>query len=422
MKLISFLKELYGVFPYDSYTISEVPSEITKALGGSGGQGLNFYPTGSLRDDVFEFPLIAHEVGHMWWGSWILNNSESGSMIGEGFSQLNAALCYKHFYGEKEMWNFLREGTGLYPQSAKSYFSSFGNEEDDMPIGIYDENKASTFDRLAYFKSHFVYAMLMETIGYDAFIKGIKRIILDYGNKHFDLQNLQEIMELESGMDLNYFFQQWIYRAGAPEFQFNYSVVQMDDGRYEVSGSVKQLRELFKVTAEIEIVRDDSRDIYKLDIDGKETDFSYIIDYNPKAVVFDGDYKILRWTEDFKNLYKLRTGIEQTFIGKNNEAVKTLNEFLLHSPYDIDANTFLGIAYFNLEMAKKYLQFVIHEYETNKIINHGVVFSYLTMGKLFEAIGETDKAILYFKKILELPNISGSRLKAFNLLDKIEKR
>ena len=423
MKLISFLKDLYGIFPYDSYSISEVPPKITKGLGGSGGQGLNFYPTENLRDDVFEFPLIAHEVGHMWWGSWVMSNKASGAMIDEGFSQLNAVLCYRHFYGEKAMWDFLRDGTGMYPQSAKEYFARFGTGTNDMPIGVYDENKSRDFNSLAYVKSHFVYAMLMETVGYDVFMKGIRRILSEYGNRQFDLLNLQEIMEQESETSLDYFFEQWVYRSGAPEFEFTYSVVQLDDDRYEMSGNVKQLQELYQVTAEIELAGKDHRDIYKLDIAEKETKFSYITNYNPSVALFDPDYKILRWTEDFKHLHLLRTGMVQAFTNKNEDAVKTLSEFIDHSPHNVNGHTFLGVAYLNLkdyEKAKEHLQFVIDEFETTNDFGFAVAFSFMKMGQLYETIGESDKAIPYFTQVLTLPNVEGSRAKARAFFNKIK--
>ena len=51
----------------------------------------------------------------------------------------------------------------------------------------------------------------------------LTNISLKFGNADF-----KKIMEEESGLNLDYFFEQWFYRAGAPEFAIDYSVSQMD--------------------------------------------------------------------------------------------------------------------------------------------------------------------------------------------------
>lgn len=423
MKIITFLKELYGIFPYDSYNISEVPPEITKDLGGSGGQGLNFYPVKGLRDDVFEFPLVAHEIGHMWWGSWVMTNNNSGAMIAEGFSQLNVLFCYRHFYGEKAMWDFLWEGTDLYTQSAKEYFTRYGTGKNDLPMAVYDENRESDFVKLAYVKSHFVYAMLMETVGYDTFIKGIRRIISDYANKRFDINKLQKIMEDESEMDLAYFFEQWFYRPGAPEFEFEYSINEMESGKYEVTGVVNQVRDIYQVTAEIELATVDHREVRKIVITGKETPFSYNVNYKPTAVFFDPDYKILRWIDEFRYLGLLGDGVKKTYTGQSEEAVTILTKFLEHMPNDVKGHTFLGQAYLNLEKyeeAQRHFQFVIEWFEETNRINFWIPIAYTGMGEIYDKQGNTDKAAVYFTKVLELINVEGTHAKAKAFFARLE--
>jgi len=423
MKLVTYLKDIYGIFPYHSYNISEVPPSITKGLGGSGGQGLNFYPTNGLRDDVFEFPLIAHEVGHMWWGSWVMSTDASSAMIDEGFSQLNAVLCFRHFYGEKAMWEFLKNGGELYPQSARNYFASFGNGEHDMPMGTYDEGAERYFNELAYVKAHFVYAMLMETVGYDSFMRGIRWIIEEYANKQFDIPNLKRIMEEESSMNLDYFFDQWFFRKGAPEFSMDYSISQLDDGRYQVSGTVKQLREVYQVSAEIGLISADYQMIKKLDITGLETDFSYTLNYKPIAVVFDPDYKILRWTDEFKNLPLLNEAIVKAFSGKDEEAITDFMQIIEKEPFNLTAHTFIGQAYYNIEkyeLAKTHYQTVTESFESEGTMSHTIPYAYCGLGKTYEAMGQNEKASLYYKKVLQLIDVDGTHARARAFFEKRE--
>lgn len=408
--LVRYLTDLYGVFPADNYTISEVPAEITMGLKGMGGQGLNFYPTHTLRDDVFEFPLFAHEIGHIWWGGLIESDPVSGRIIDEGFAQLNAALCYRYFYGEKAMWDFVNKGGEIYPPSARSYFTQFyGNN--DLPIGIYDEDHRQDIANISYLKPHFVLLMLMESIGYPSFIQGIKRIVSEYSNKRFALEDLKSIMEQESGQNLNLFFDQWFYKAGAPEFQMHYTVKETDKGRFRVEGKINQLRDTFQVQAEIQMANDKFSQVEKVQIKAKENTFSFLLNFKPNAVTFDPSRKILRWSQEVNALPLFDRGMAALFSGKSKEAIIKLKEYLHHNPFDPSGHVMLANAYLNekqFDLAEKHLLFVTEEYEMYDRMSYDVPYAFALLGQLYNDQGDKKKAEASFNKVLNMVNIEGS--------------
>ncbi len=409
-KILSYLKNLYGIFPYDSYNISEVPSEITMHLGGSGGQGLNFYPTLKLRDDTFEFPLVAHEIGHMWWGSWVIGSKENEEIISEGFSQMNAVFCFRHFYGEKAMWDFLNDGTPLYPQSATAYFMNF-DESNDIALDNYDELKSGDFSRLAYVKSHFVYAMLMETVGFDTFIRVIRRVILDYHDKKLSVRSLQKLMEAESGMDLNYFFEQWFKRTGAPEFELDYKIEALQNGGFQVSGTINQLRDIYTLNAEIDFVNDSKKVTKVISIDAEQTHFSYKMKHQPTSVIFDPDRKILRWSSETKHLPEINQAVRHYF---SNEFEKSIQILEKYQPVDFEntiGHIILGKSYFSTERyqeAQDIFTNIITTYESSGQLIIDVPLAYANLGKIHQEAGNIEEADKCFTEVLNLIDISGS--------------
>ena len=213
---------------------------------------------------------------------------------------MNAFLCYRHFYGEDAMWDFINNGSDMFSKSIKWYFRQF-NEVNDFPIGIYDESKANDIAIISYLKPHFIMAMLMETIGYNNFSKGLKRIVSEYStDKRLDIGAIKQIMEQESGQNLDDFFNQWFYRAGAPEFEIEHNVTRMQDGRFRIDGQISQLREIFIVNAEIELSNKGQMVQKKIEINDREEKFSYILDFRPSLVKFDPHHKILRWSKKSK--------------------------------------------------------------------------------------------------------------------------
>ena len=419
MEVISYSTEIYGIFPFDSYNISEVPPEITGGLGGSGGQGLNFYPRDTLNETSFNLPLIAHESGHMWWGSWVL--SEHRNMIDEGFCQLNAVLNIRHFSGEQAMRDFVKNGTESYPQSAKLYFKFFGQGDNDLPLGVHDENETMALNLLAYTKAYVVYVMLMDKVGDETFLRGLRRIVDEYANRYFDLDAFRTIMEDESGQDLGQFWEQWFHRTGAPEFELEYAIEEIDQG-YSISGAISQVREIYQVEGELALITDSERTIKKIAVTGEVTPFTFVVSQRPAEFVFDPDYKILRWTDEFKALSTLGYARSLTHQGEPAQAVAVLSDFVDEYPNNREGRFLLAVALIALERpqeATAQLEAVVQDSDPTgfTMADWPVPLSHVELGSIYEARGEPDTARMHYMRALEYPNVDDSHKAARSALD-----
>lgn len=163
----------------------------------------------------FNFDLIAHELAHQWFGDYITCNSWKNIWINEGFATYCESLCHE-FGLSGQNWNNYKEnqiryitsepGGSLYVNDTTSDYSIFNG-------------------RLSYAKGGMVLHMLRNEVGDTAFFRGIRNYLQDpkLANGFASTENFQEHIEAESGMDLNYFFQDWIYGQGYPKYTISWN-------------------------------------------------------------------------------------------------------------------------------------------------------------------------------------------------------
>jgi aminopeptidase N len=312
-RIVRFLKNYYGFFPYDGYAVVEFPQERLGNAGGGSYEGLTFFIPGAMPDGFFNPHVFGHEISHLWWGNFV--RGVEGPIINEGLNQLSTALYLEHVFGETAFRSILKNGAPelLLIHSARSYFNAIQKPAasgqgllslllrgEDLELGIPSEKEFKTLHMLANSKGCFVFAMLRDLIGGEAFRAGLRGALARFAWKTVTLADLREGFEKASGRDLKWFFDQWFFRKGAPEFVLSYDA-KARGGDWEVKGRIRQVRDVYGVSAEIVFVKDGVRETRVIEIGSQETEFSIVLSFKPDAVLFDPDYKIFRWVDEFKS-------------------------------------------------------------------------------------------------------------------------
>ncbi len=158
--------------------------------------------------------LIAHELGHQWFGDKVTCGSWKDIWLNEGFATFLASL-----YMENK-----------YPSSAISNRQSDINSITSQPGGsvlVDDTTNVNRIfdDRLSYTKgSHLLY-MLRWILGDNAFFTALRNYQTDpaiiYG--FATTADLKRNMEGASGRDLTYFFNEWFSGQGYPTYNVQWS-------------------------------------------------------------------------------------------------------------------------------------------------------------------------------------------------------
>ena len=154
--------------------------------------------------------LIAHELGHQWWGDLITCASFHHIWLNEGFARYCQALWEEYFNGDD------------------AYFAYMNSHAYYGPGTIYVEEPTTTSaifnGNLSYNKASWVVHMLRHVVGDNTFFE----ILHAYASNDSlayaaaTTANFQEVCEDISEMDLGDFFQQWIYGEKYPYYQLSW--------------------------------------------------------------------------------------------------------------------------------------------------------------------------------------------------------
>ena len=157
----------------------------------------------------FGFEITAHELAHQWFGNYITCKSWSDIWLNEGFATYLAAMCYE-FLGP-QYWDIW-----------KSQVVGYVCSEPDGAVFVSDTSLVErVFDsRLSYHKGAMVLHTLRWELGDDNFFDGIKNY-LSKSNLAFGFAESSDLIaafEETTGTNLQYFFDDWLYGEGYPQY------------------------------------------------------------------------------------------------------------------------------------------------------------------------------------------------------------
>lgn len=160
----------------------------------------------------FSRQLIAHEMGHQWFGDKITCGSWRDIWLNEGFATYLATLVIENFDGNTA---FTAEKQAM-----------INNITSQVGGAVYlTDAEATNVDRifsgrLSYDKGGMVVNMLRWKLGDTAFFQAMKNYLADtnLAYKYAVTSDLKSHMEAVYGSSLTEFFNDWIYNQGYPTY------------------------------------------------------------------------------------------------------------------------------------------------------------------------------------------------------------
>ncbi|BDD10964.1 aminopeptidase [Fulvitalea axinellae] len=152
--------------------------------------------------------IIAHELFHQWFGDLVTCESWSNLPLNEAFANYSEYLWNEHKYGKDAALEHQAEELAGYLEESKV--------KKENLIRYHYRDKEEMFDRHSYNKGGRVLHMLRDLVGDEAFFKSLSVYLKHNAYKSVELANLRLAFEEVTGMDLNWFFQQWFLRPGHP--------------------------------------------------------------------------------------------------------------------------------------------------------------------------------------------------------------
>ena len=325
-QMIELFSSKLGVpYAWEKYDQSMVDDFVA---GGMENSSATTNTSSSLRSPklVDEYPrdeddLISHELGHQWFGDLVTCKNWGNVWLNEGFATFMETVWTESFYGKDEA-DYVRW------QAAHEWFAQTNLYA--KPIVRFDFNDSSEFDGNAYTKGGWVLYMLRRQLGEDAFYRGLQHYLEVNRGKNVVTADLAKAIDEATHTDVDPFFSQWLYGAGAPKFDLAY---KYDDAKHEVALTVKQTQKiegrvgLFRIPTDVEITTSSGPTLYPVTVSKDSEVFNFHADSAPLMVLFDKGGQVLKSVEVHKEtkewLYQLKNASE---VGDRADAVRALSK------------------------------------------------------------------------------------------------
>ena len=287
-RAVEFFSEYVGPYPYEK--LAHVQNGAA-AGGGMEHASAIFYGQNAVSGTP-AYSLVAHETAHQWFGDSVTEKDWDDVWLSEGFATYFSLLCTEHFEGRDAFVAGLKRSRGqIFPLEKRLGGTSVVQDKpwSGIPNGV------------IYQKGGWTLHMLRGLIGSERFHAGIREYYRRYRDGNASTADFRAVMEAVAGMNLEWFFQQWLYRPGSPAIEGTWSY---DTTARSVTIELAQMQdgEPYRLPIEVGITAPGRQGapqmrIEKIEMTGKQQKFGIAADQAPNSVELDPNTWVLMDTK-----------------------------------------------------------------------------------------------------------------------------
>lgn len=279
-RYIALYEELIGPYPFQQFSIVE-----------------NFFPTGYgfpsytlLGSTVIRLPFIietslGHEIAHCWWGNGVWVDYRQGNWC-EGLTTYLADYLYKERISEEE-------GRQYRLQILRN-FTILVNPGNDFPLSQFKGRYDPSSQAIGYGKAAMVFHMVRRSIGDGAFWGSLRDVFNAKLFKEASWKDFQIAFERRAGGSLESFFEQWIFRKGAPRLNLQNPAMKREGASWATTGSIIQKEPSYDLSLPLRLASPSGKQDERIRVQGRETAFQIISQYRPSRLDVDPECDVMR--------------------------------------------------------------------------------------------------------------------------------
>ena len=287
--IIEFFNNEYGYpFPWAKYDQITIPG----IGGGAESTSATVLGESTIHDeraeqDFSSHGLVAHEAAHQWWGNLVSYRDWSETWISESFATFGEHLFTRHDRGQDEgAVNLLAKKDAYLREAGERYQRPIVSRRWSYP----NEN----FDRHTYQKGAAVLHTLRWILGDDAFRSAMTHFLTKHAFQPVDTHDLMDAIKEATGRNMDWFFEQWIYKAGHPVFEVSHA---WDEPAQLLSVRVRQTGDFFRTPVRIGVHTPSERTSETLWLEDDDETLELVLSEEPLLVRFDeGNHLLKEWT------------------------------------------------------------------------------------------------------------------------------
>jgi aminopeptidase N len=232
--MIEYFSTHFGVdYPYVKY--GQIVAE--EFLGAMENASATTHTYRLLADeraslDYSPEPVVAHELVHQWHGDMLAVRDWSHTWLKESFATYFEAAWKEHDKGQDEFRVELRD-------NLRNYLAADARGRRPIVYNVYRKNGQELFDRHVYEKGSLVLHMLRNVLGEQPFWRALQHYTQRNQWREVITADFERAIEEATGRSVAQLFEQWVYKAGHPEFKVSYA---WDDEHKLAKLTVRQMQ------------------------------------------------------------------------------------------------------------------------------------------------------------------------------------
>ncbi len=288
-EMMRFFSDILDIpFPWQKYDQVVVRDFVSGAMENTTlsifMEGLQLNEREAL-DSEWDY-IIAHELFHQWFGNYVTTESWANLTLNEGFADYSEYLWMEHKEG--------RDQADMHHFNALEQYLDEADEKQEPLIRYFYEDSEDMFDSHTYAKGGRVLHMLRRYLGDDVFFQALHNYLKENAFGSVEIHQLRLAFEKVSGMDLNWFFNQWFFNPGHPELAVSWDFSQKDNILLTVE-QVQDLSErpLYKIPFTVSVYKEGERIEKDFMLDKASQQFALENGIGTEWVVFDEHHTLL---------------------------------------------------------------------------------------------------------------------------------
>lgn len=227
--MVDFLEQETGInYPWESYSQIMVQDFLYGAMENT---------TATIFGDFFNVDERAyldrnyvgvncHELTHQWFGDYITARDWRDTWLQESYATYYPKMLTKKLFGD-DAYNWQRRG--------EQNSAIEATKRDKFPIRHTNAGSARNYP-----KGSNVISMLSYVLGEEQWKRALNHYLKTHAYGNVETNDLQQAIQDKLGIDMSWFFDQWVLRGGEPQYTVHYEDLMGKDGSRHTEIAIEQ--------------------------------------------------------------------------------------------------------------------------------------------------------------------------------------
>jgi hypothetical protein len=244
---IRFFDNVFGSPLMTRFYATEIPGSHGEAFPGLIHLSFATFMGGGIDGDAWvrqgmDEWFRAHEVAHQWWGIGVDFSTYHDQWLSEGFASF-AGLWYlqtarkdnSKYFEMLARWRgeIMRRGTEPGPVWLGYRAARINADDNDYNLIVYQKGA---------WVVHMLRILMldMKTMNEDRFTNMMRDFFATYRGKRASTDDFRRVVEKHTGVDMAWFFDQWVRQAAVPTWKVSHRSEAVEGGKFKVTLQVVQ--------------------------------------------------------------------------------------------------------------------------------------------------------------------------------------